>query len=81
MPLPQPSPNPTLLARWVPALAWLHAYRSEWFRFDLISGLTTATVVIPKAMAYAVIAGLPLVVGLYTSLIPLVVYAVMPHEY
>src|SRR5512139_2766222 len=61
----------------VPILDWLRSYQKEWLRFDLVAGLTTAAVVIPKAMAYAAIAGLPLVVGLYTSLIPLVVYAVL----
>jgi sulfate permease, SulP family len=70
-------PKPALLVRWVPALSWLSSYQREWLRFDMVAGLTTAAVVIPKAMAYAAIAGLPLEVGLYTSLIPLVVYAVM----
>ena len=64
-------------ARWIPALGWLRSYQKGWLRFDLVAGLTTAAVVIPKAMAYAAIAGLPLEVGLYTSLIPLVVYAVL----
>ncbi len=59
----------------VPMLGWLRSYPKEWLRFDLVAGLTTAAVVIPKAMAYAAIAGLPLVVGLYTSLVMLVVYA------
>jgi MFS superfamily sulfate permease-like transporter len=58
-------------------LGWLRSYQKGWLRFDLVAGLTTAAVVIPKAMAYAAIAGLPLEVGLYTSLIPLVVYAVL----
>ncbi|HEX2768596.1 MAG TPA: SulP family inorganic anion transporter [Geobacteraceae bacterium] len=61
----------------IPMLGWLPSYRKGRLRFDLIAGLTTAAVVIPKAMAFAAIAGLPLVVGLYTSLVPLVVYAVM----
>lgn len=60
-----------------PVMDWVRSYRKEWLRFDLVAGLTTAAVVIPKAMAYAAIAGLPLVVGLYTSLVMLVVYAVM----
>ena len=64
-------------ARWIPALAWLGCYQKVWFRFDLLAGLTTAAVVIPQTMAYAAIAGLPLVVGLYTALVPLIVYAVM----
>src|SRR5512139_2306642 len=61
----------------VPILDWLRSYQAEWLRFDLVAGLTAAAVVIPKAMAYAAIAGLPLVVGLYTSLFMLVVYAVL----
>ncbi len=60
-----------------PILNWLPSYQKEWLRYDLVAGLTASAVVIPKAMAYAAIAGLPLVVGLYTSLIPLVVYAIM----
>ena len=44
-------------------------------RADVIAGLTTAAVVIPKAIAMAAIAGLPLETGLYTALVPLVVYA------
>lgn len=53
------------------------AYQKEWFRPDLIAGLTTAAVVIPKAMAYATIAGLPVQVGLYTAFLPMVIYAVL----
>jgi len=56
---------------------WLAGYRRGWLRRDVVAGLTASAVVIPKAMAYAAIAGLPLVVGLYSSLIPLVVYAVL----
>ncbi len=44
-------------------------------RTDIVAGLTTAAVVIPKTMAFAAIAGLPLETGLYTALIPLMVYA------
>ena len=43
----------------------------------MIAGLTTAAVVIPKAMAYATIAGLPVQVGLYTAFLPMVIYAVL----
>ena len=52
-------------------------YSKAWFRPDLIAGLTTAAVVIPKAMAFATIAGLPVQVGLYTSLLPMAIYAVL----
>jgi SulP family sulfate permease len=46
-------------------------------RFDVVAGLTTAAVVIPKAMAYATIAGLPAEAGLYTACIPMAIYAVL----
>lgn len=56
---------------------WLSGYRKDWLRPDLVAGLVTAAVVIPKAMAYATIAGLPVQVGLYTALVPMAVYAVV----
>jgi high affinity sulfate transporter 1 len=52
-------------------------YQKEWLRADLIAGLATAAVVIPKAMAYATIAGLPVQVGLYTAFIPMVIYSLL----
>ncbi len=67
----------TRLGKIVPAVDWLGSYQSDWVRLDITAGLTAAAVVIPQAMAYGAIASLPLVVGLYTSLLPLVVYAVM----
>src|SRR5262245_9887196 len=58
-----------------PVLSWLFGYRKEWLQSDLIAGLITAAVVIPKAMAYATVAGLPVQVGLYTVLVPMTIYA------
>lgn len=46
-------------------------------RMDVIAGLTAAAIVLPKAMAYATVAGLPVAVGLYTAFIPMVVYAIL----
>lgn len=46
-------------------------------RFDAVAGLTAAAVVLPKAMAYATVAGLPVAVGLYTAFVPMVVYALL----
>jgi MFS superfamily sulfate permease-like transporter len=46
-------------------------------RFDVIAGLTAAAVVLPKAMAYATVAGLPVAVGLYTAFIPMVICALL----
>src|SRR5216110_3133841 len=50
---------------------------SSALRFDVIAGLTAAAVVLPKAMAYATVAGLPVAVGLYTAFIPMIVYALL----
>jgi len=52
-------------------------YKKEWLRADVIAGLTVGAVVIPKAMAYATIAGLPVEVGLYTAFVPMIIYAVL----
>jgi high affinity sulfate transporter 1 len=46
-------------------------------RLDVVAGLTAAAVVLPKAMAYATVAGLPVAVGLYTAFIPMVLYALL----
>ncbi len=61
-----------LAAQGRPAGGW-----KDGIRFDVIAGLITAAVVIPKAMAYASIAGLPVVVGLTTALVPMVIYALL----
>jgi high affinity sulfate transporter 1 len=58
-------------------LGWLFGYQTDWLRYDVIAGLITAAVVIPKAMAYATIAGLPVQVGLYTVFLPMLIYAVL----
>lgn len=46
-------------------------------RTDLLAGLTASAVVLPKAMAYATVAGLPVAVGLYTAFIPMLIYALL----
>jgi len=56
---------------------WFSRYERTDLKFDMIAGLTAAAVVIPKALAYSVIAGLPVQVGLYTALIPMVIYALL----
>ncbi|MNF39209.1 putative sulfate transporter [compost metagenome] len=61
----------------LPLLEWLGHYQRAWFKSDVIAGLTAAAVVIPKALAYATIAGLPVQVGLYTVLVPMAIYAVL----
>jgi sulfate permease, SulP family len=64
-----------LMKRILPS--WLQHYQRSWLRPDLIGGLTVAAVVIPKAMAYAVIAGLPIQAGLYTALAATIVYPLL----
>jgi high affinity sulfate transporter 1 len=65
------------MRQYIPSLQWLASYQREWVRADLFAGLTAAAVVIPKAMAYATIAGLPVEVGIYTAFVPLVIYALL----
>jgi sulfate permease, SulP family len=61
----------------VKTLADLSDTSSSVLRFDVIAGLTAAAVVLPKAMAYATVAGLPVSVGLYTAFVPMIVYALL----
>ena len=58
--------QPTRVERFVPALGWLREYQRDWLRGDVVAGLTAGGVVIPQAMAYATVAGLPVQVGLQT---------------
>ena len=64
-------------SRRLPLLDWLPGYQKAWLQDDVVAGLTTSAIVIPKAMAFATIAGLPVEVGLYTSLVPMVIYAML----
>ncbi len=61
----------------VPVLGWMRTYDRSWLRADVVAGLTTASVIIPKAMAYATLAGLAVQVGLYTALLPLAAYVLL----
>ena len=60
-----------------PAHASPASLSPEGLRLDIIAGLTAAAVVLPKAMAYATVAGLPVSVGLYTAFVPMIVYALL----
>ena len=65
------------LARFIPILSWLPHYDRAWLTVDVIAGLTLWGLVVPEAMAYAGIAGLPPQAGLYTLLAALLVYALL----
>jgi SulP family sulfate permease len=58
-------------------LGWLRGYERTALAPDTLAGLTAAAVVLPKAMAYAAVAGLPVQLGLYTALVPPIVYALV----
>ena len=61
----------------LPALRWLRHYERSDLRGDAAAGITVAAMLVPQAMAYALLAGLPPQVGLYAATIPLLVYAVL----
>jgi len=63
------------LERWVPGVRSARRYRRSWFRPDVVAGLVLAAILVPQGMAYAELAGLPPVYGLYTTVACLVGYA------
>ena len=65
------------MARLLPALDWLPELRQRGLRPDLFAGLTAASVVLPKAIGFASLAGLPLQAGLYTAFAPMIAYALL----
>ncbi len=63
------------LEQWVPGIRVLRGYQRQWLRPDLVAGLVLAAILVPQGMAYAELAGLPAVTGLYTTIACLVGYA------
>jgi SulP family sulfate permease len=70
--IPKPSRK---ISRFLPILLWLPAYNRSWLSLDIIAGFTLWGLVVPEAMAYAGIAGLPPQAGLYTLVASLLIYA------
>src|SRR5512132_3061431 len=62
---------------YVPGLALVRAYRRQWLPKDIVAGLVLSALLVPQGMAYAELAGLPTVTGLYTSILCLLGYAVL----
>ena len=60
----------------IPILEWLPNYEKSLFRDDLIAGITVGIILIPQGIAYALIAGLPPIYGLYCALVPQIIYAI-----
>jgi sulfate permease, SulP family len=66
-----------MLKRYLPILTWLPHYNLRLGGADLLAGLIVTVMVIPQSLAYALLAGLPAVVGLYASILPAVLYALL----
>ena len=60
----------------IPILDWLPNYQKVWLQGDIEAGLTVGVMLVPQGIAYAMIAGLPPIFGLYTAMIPQLVYAI-----
>ena len=61
----------------MPGIRALRSYERRWLRADLVAGVVLAAILVPQGMAYAELAGLPPVTGLYTTIACLVGYALM----
>ena len=68
--------GPSGISRWIPGLRTVRTYDRTWTRSDVIAGVVLAAILVPQGLAYAELAGLPPVTGLYTSIGCLVGYAV-----
>lgn len=64
------------IKQWMPILDWLPNYQRKDLQGDMSAGITVAMMLIPQAMSYALLAGLPPIIGLYASILPLVIYAI-----
>ena len=62
---------------WLPGLQAARSYRREWLAKDVVAGVVLTTLLVPQGMAYAELAGLPPITGLYTSIMCLLGYAVL----
>jgi SulP family sulfate permease len=68
---------PTRVEGFVPIVSWLRRYTREDLEGDLTAGIITAILLVPQGMAFAILAGLPAQVGLYASVLPPIVYALL----
>jgi sulfate permease, SulP family len=69
--------QPSLIRRYLPGVSVLRDYQRSWLRGDLLAGVTVAAYLVPQVMAYAEVAGLPAIAGLWAAAAPLVVYAIL----
>lgn len=66
-----------LINRLLPITGWLTNYRKTWLSGDITAGLTVGIMLIPQGMAYALLAGLPPIQGLYAATLPILLYAML----
>ena len=71
------SPARARVERWVPGVRVLRTYERSWLSRDLIAGVVLVTLLVPQGMAYAELAGLPAITGLYTTVVCLIAYALV----
>jgi SulP family sulfate permease len=69
--------NTYALTRFLPIIDWLKTYRRQDFADDLFAGIITAILLVPQGIAYAILAGLPPQLGLYASILPPIMYALL----
>ena len=62
-------------SKWIPAIAWLRNYSRDNLVNDSLAAVVVTIMLIPQSLAYALLAGLPVEMGLYASILPLVAYA------
>jgi high affinity sulfate transporter 1 len=74
---PQRANDRSSLTRWLPGLHVLQHYNRAWLRHDIVAGLVLTTMLVPVGIAYAAASGLPGIYGLYATIIPLLVYALV----
>src|SRR5215204_3596156 len=67
----------TEAGRWLPGLQTLRSYRRSWLPRDAVAGIVLTALLIPAGMGYAEASGLPAIYGLYATIVPLVVYAIV----
>lgn len=72
-----PTKSQFKLSRIFPAWQWLQHYNPTAFRADLLAALIVIAMLVPQGMAYAMVAGLPPIMGLYASILPMIVYAMV----
>ena len=65
------------LTRWFPCFAILGTYSFSKLGMDLLAGIALSAILVPAGMAYAMAAGLPAIYGLYATIVPLIVYAIL----